>query len=152
MTDLAIRSEQQSKTSYGQGELTIELAKMLALVAPASMSADQQEMWLRAAADALRDIRTEEIRTVSTEVRRSVQHHNQIVPAIADKVAELRKRRAEQDRQRREDAGARLPRRKPHIADRRDRHNFTASDWAELNEYLERMGSPVRYSSTGTRL
>jgi hypothetical protein len=38
-----------------------------------------------------------------------------------------------------------------HIADR-DRRNFTTSDWAELNEHLERMGSPVRYSSEGKRV
>jgi hypothetical protein len=63
---------------------------MLALVAPSSMTAEQQEMWLRAAADALDGIRTDEIRHVSAEVRRMVTRHNQIVPEIAKLVAEHR--------------------------------------------------------------
>lgn len=39
---------------------------------------------------------------------------------------------------------------KRHIADR-DRKNFTAEDWAELNEHLERMGATARYRSDGSR-
>ena len=37
-----------------------------------------------------------------------------------------------------------------HIADR-DRKQFVAQDWAELNEYLEKMGATARYSPDGTR-
>jgi hypothetical protein len=75
--------------------LTIELGKMLALVAPSSMTLEQQEIWLCAAVDALQDIRPAEVAEISAEVRRSVTRHNQIVPAITDRVAELRKRRSE---------------------------------------------------------
>jgi hypothetical protein len=64
---------------------------MLALVAPSSMTTEQQEMWLRAAVDALDDIRADEVRHVSAEVRRTVTRHNQIVPEIARLVSERRK-------------------------------------------------------------
>ncbi len=37
-----------------------------------------------------------------------------------------------------------------HIMDR-DRHNFTANDWSELNEYLTQQGSSVRYRADGSR-
>jgi hypothetical protein len=43
-----------------------------------------------------------------------------------------------------------LPPPKKHIADR-DRRNFKAEDWTELNEWLEKMGSPVRYRMDGTK-
>jgi hypothetical protein len=67
-----------------------ELAKMLSLVAPSSMTADQQTVWLASAVDALEDIRADEVRHVSAEVRRSITRHNQIVPEIAKLVAERR--------------------------------------------------------------
>jgi hypothetical protein len=95
MNALTTRSEMPSAGYSGQGDVTIELAKMLALVAPSSMTAEQQEMWLRAAIDALDDIRADEVRHVSAEVRRSVTRHNQIVPEISRLVAERRKERAE---------------------------------------------------------
>lgn len=76
------------------GSLTIELAKMLALVAPSSMTTEQQELWLRAAVDALNDIRADEVAHVSAEVRRAVTRHNQIVPEIAKLVAARRSERA----------------------------------------------------------
>ena len=90
MNALTTRSGQPLRTSSGRAETTIELAKMLALVAPTSMTTEQQEMWLRAAVDALDDIRPDEIRHVSAEVRRTVTRHNQIVPEIATLVAERR--------------------------------------------------------------
>lgn len=65
---------------------------MLALVAPTSMTTDQQELWLRAAADALEDIRPQEVAAISAEVRRSVTRPNQIVPEIAKLVHERRRR------------------------------------------------------------
>lgn len=65
---------------------------MLALVAPISMSAEQQELWLRAAADSLEDIRPTEVRDISAELRRSVTRPAQIVPEIAKLVAEKRSR------------------------------------------------------------
>lgn len=94
MNALTTRSEQPSRTYSGQGELTIQLAKMLALVAPTSMTAEQQEMWLRAAVDALDGIRPDEVAHVSAEVRRTVIRHNQIVPEIAKLVAARREERA----------------------------------------------------------
>jgi inner membrane protein involved in colicin E2 resistance len=72
----------------------LELAKSLKLVAPITMSADAQMVWLQAAVDALEDIRADEVAAVSMEIRRSVTRPAQIVPAIAEKVDELRKRRA----------------------------------------------------------
>jgi hypothetical protein len=55
---------------------------------------EQQEVWLRAAIDALEDIRADEVQKVSAEVRRSVTRHNQIVPAIAERVSQLRRERS----------------------------------------------------------
>jgi hypothetical protein len=63
---------------------------MLALVAPSTMSAEQQTLWLAAAVDSLEDIRADEVHKVSAEVRRSVQRHNQIVPKLAELVARNR--------------------------------------------------------------
>jgi hypothetical protein len=79
---------------------------MLALVAPSSMTSDQQTFWLAAAVDSLEDIRAEEVARVSAEVRRSVTRHNQIVPEIAKLVAA---RRAENTRYSRAAAGPALP-------------------------------------------
>lgn len=74
------------------GEMALELAKILALVAPTSMTTDQQEIWLRAAVDALQDIRPDEVRAISAELRRSVTRHNQVVPEIARLVSNKRAR------------------------------------------------------------
>lgn len=147
MNDLAIRSEMPSAVSSPTAEIVAELAKMLALVAPITMSSDQQEVWLRAAADSLADIRASEVREVSMEIRRTVTRPSQIVPEIARLVGEARSRR------RRVDEIASVPEGPPpkkHVADR-DRRHFTAADWAELNEYLAAMGSSVRYGPDGTR-
>lgn len=73
-------------------QLTVELAKMLALVAPTSMSEEQQELWLRAAVDALDGIRGSEVNAIAAELKRSVTRHNQIVPEIARLVSEKRQR------------------------------------------------------------
>lgn len=124
---------------------------MLALVAPSTMTAEQQTLWLAAAVDALQDIRADEVAKVSAEVRRSVQRHNQIVPKIADLVAENRKRAAELSRAKAENEAWRsLPRPKKHIADR-DRRYFSADDWAELNVWLESQGATARYRTDGSR-
>jgi hypothetical protein len=126
--------------------LSTELAKMLGLVAPVTMSADQQALWIVSAVDALRDIRPNEVAEVSMQVRRTVTRPSQIVPEIAKLVADRRSHRARM----REYEQPALPPIKHHIADR-DRKNFTAEDWAELNQHLERMGATVRYQSDGTR-
>lgn len=78
--------------AYSTGELTVELAKILALVMPITMSGEQQELWLRAAVDALQDIRASEVAAISAELRRTVTRHNQIIPEIARLVAEKRAR------------------------------------------------------------
>jgi hypothetical protein len=122
---------------------------MLALVAPVTMTGDQQTMWISSAVDALDDIRANEVQAVSLEVRRAVQRPSQIVPKIAELVAERRKH----ERWIREHEQPALPGPpiKRHIADR-DRRNFTADDWAELNAWLESQGSTVRYGPEGKKL
>jgi hypothetical protein len=70
----------------------LELAKSLKLVAPITMSADAQMVWLQAAADALHDIRADEVHAISAELRRSVTRPAQIVPEIAKLVGEKRAR------------------------------------------------------------
>jgi hypothetical protein len=110
------------------------------------MTAEQQELWLCAAVDALQGIRAGEVREVSAEVRRLVTRHNQIVPEVAKLVADRRKH---QSKMREYDQPA-LPPVKRHIADR-SRESFTAEDWAELNDYLERMGATARYRPDGSR-
>lgn len=72
-------------------ELTVLLAKILTLVAPTSMTTEQQELWLRAAIDALQGIRAGEVRSIILELQRSVSRPNQIVPEISRLVAEKRK-------------------------------------------------------------
>lgn len=72
--------------------LSIEVAKCLKLVAPASMNADAQLSWIASAVDSLEDIRVDEVRAVSAEVRRSVTRPAQIVPEIARLVAQKRAR------------------------------------------------------------
>lgn len=42
------------------------------------------------------------------------------------------------------------PDKRKHVAER-DRSNFCTSDWAELNQYLESMGSQVRYGPDGEK-
>jgi len=76
----------------------LELAKMLVLVAPVTMTTEQRETWLRGAADALEDISAGEVRNVSAEVRRSATRINQIVPEIAKLVAEKRARSGRADK------------------------------------------------------
>lgn len=84
MTDLTPTHYPKPSLAYSAtGELTVELAKVLALVAPTSMTTEQQELWLRAAVDALEGIRADEVKAISAELRRSVTRHNQIVPEIA---------------------------------------------------------------------
>lgn len=148
MNELTIPSKMQSAGYSDSASLTVHLAKMLALVAPITMSSEQQEIWLRAAVDALDDIRASEVEAVSTEIRRSVTRPAQIVPEIARLVGERRKR--EQFIREYEQPKLEGPPLVKHISDR-DRRNFTADDWAELNEHLERMGSSVRYRSDGSR-
>lgn len=65
---------------------------MLKLVAPISMNADAQTVWLQAAVDALEGITASEVNAVSALIRRSVTRPSQIVPEIAEAVAQRRSR------------------------------------------------------------
>lgn len=94
MNALAQTRSQMPSTGYSHTSLTVELAKMLALVAPITMTTEQQELWLRAAVDSLQDIRGDELGMVSVEVRRSVTRPSQIVPEISRLVAERRSRKS----------------------------------------------------------
>ena len=121
---------------------------MLSLVAPVTMSSEQQELWLRAAIDALRDIRPEEVAAVSLEVRRSVTRPPQIVPEIARLVAE---RRARHSRLRElEPPKDALPPPPKHVMDRRG-EPMSEEDTAELNRILESMNATARYRPDGSR-
>jgi len=153
MNDLTIQQQSHSSASQGHSAAAAELAKMLGLVAPITMSADQQTLWLASALDSLQGIRAEEIAAVSMEVRRSVTSYTKIVPTIAEMVAARRAEASRIARQREESEAVHcLPAPKRHIAERSDRYNFTASDWAELNEWLASQGSAVRYSPDGKKL
>jgi hypothetical protein len=122
---------------------------MLGLVAPVTMSADQQTLWLASAVESLQGISHDEVHHVSLEVRRTVTRPSQIVPEIARLVSE---RRAHQRFiSEHEQKALPGPPFKPHIADR-DRSKFKPEDWAELNQWLESQGSNVRYGSDGKKL
>lgn len=86
-------SASQSAVSSQQAALMVELAKCLKLVAPVSMSAEAQAVWLRAAADTLEGIRAIEVAEISVELRRKVTRHSQIVHEISELVDAARKRR-----------------------------------------------------------
>lgn len=149
----ALTTQQPSPSNVSQelSALSTELAKMLGLVAPVTMSADQQTLWLASAVEALQGIRAAEVTKVSLEVRRLVTRPSQIVPEIARLVSE---HRASQSRINRMEAEAdeirALPRPPKHIMDR-DRSTFTPDDWAELSGYLASQGSTVRYREDGTK-
>jgi hypothetical protein len=149
MSSIAIQQPQQSSGYSTTAELTVELAKMLALVAPSSMTAEQQEIWLRAALDSLEGIRASEVRDVSLEVRRSATRHNQIVPEISKLVAEKRARRASIN-EATPPANALSPPHKRDVMDRRGQA-MTEEEAAELNERLERLGAKARYRPDGSR-
>lgn len=89
--DLPIQPPTPRLAYSESSELTVLLAKILTLVAPTSMTTEQQELWLRAAIDALQGIRAGEVRSIILELQRSVSRPNQIVPEIARLVAEKRK-------------------------------------------------------------
>lgn len=150
MNDLTIRQQLPSSASREHSALATELAKMLGLVAPITMSADQQTLWLASAVEALGDAAAAEVAAVSVDVRCTVTRPSQIVPEVARLIGELRDREAErQSSEYRRNLPAGPPIHK-HVMDR-DRSQFTASDWQELNEHLERMGSAVRYRPDGSK-
>jgi hypothetical protein len=90
----AMTEIQPQSHSAAFSALMLELAKCLKLVAPITMSADAQMVWLQAAVDALEGIHAQEVASISAELRRSVTRPAQIVPEIARLVAEKRRRSA----------------------------------------------------------
>jgi hypothetical protein len=105
---MTIRQPSQFSGSREHSALTVELAKILGLVAPVSMSADQQTLWLASAVDALEGIRASEVEVVSAEIRRSVTRTSQIVPEIARLVADRRRVETKQGDEEPESKAARL--------------------------------------------
>lgn len=88
---MPIRPSSPLPPSEVQG-LAAEIAKCLKLVAPSSMGAEQQTVWLHTAVDALEGIRASEVEAISMELRRSVTRPAQIVPEIARLVSDKRHR------------------------------------------------------------
>lgn len=95
-TAITIPQHPHSISSSSQ-TLAIELAKVLKLVAPISMSGEAQLAWIASAVDALEDIRPDEVKAISAELRRTVTRPAQIVPEIARLVSDRRSRRATQE-------------------------------------------------------
>lgn len=75
--------------------IAVTLAEMLAIVAPTSMSIDQQTVFLQAALKALDSlgINAEEVAAVAPQVIAKVVRHQQIVHEISDAVHEKRARK-----------------------------------------------------------
>ena len=120
---------------------------MLGLVAPVTMTADQQALWIVSAVDALSDIRASEVAEVSMEVRRSVQRPSQIVPKIAELVAAKRERQRGRIEPLPSIEGP--PPKRP-VMDRRG-EPMSEEETAELNDILERLGAKARYRADGSR-
>jgi hypothetical protein len=138
--EFRMRSEAES--------LSAELAKMLSLVAPVTMSSDQQALWIVSAVDALKDIRASEVAEISAEVRRSVTRPSQIVPEIAKLVAVRRERRAGQIRSERPMIEGPPP---PRDVMAHRGEPMTEEETAELNGILEKLGATARYRMDGSR-
>lgn len=136
MNELATQRHQPFNGS--SAPLTIELAKMLALVAPSSMTTEQQELWLRAAVDALEDIRADEVAHVSAEVRRAVTRHNQIVPEICKRVALKREEQGKRARM------AALPP-LPEVEPRRPGPPLSADEIRAMPKWLRDVGIRVGF-------
>jgi hypothetical protein len=152
MNDLTVTPPDQPLQGYrtrSEAEaLSTELAKMLGLVAPVTMSPDQQTLWLASAIDALRDIRASEVSEVSMEVRRTVTRPSQIVPEIAKLVSEKRSRSS---RMRQLDTPLiEGPRPKRNVMEHRG-EPMSEEETEELNGILEKLGAIARYRSDGSR-
>jgi hypothetical protein len=123
---------------------------MLGLVAPVTMSADQQTLWLASAVETLSDATAEEVLAVSVAVRQTVTRPSQIVPEVTRLVVELRNERAEQRRREHMRSIPIGPPPKKHVLDRRG-EPMSDDDTAELNRLLELQGANARYRPDGSR-
>lgn len=135
--------------SSDRSRLAVEVAKALALVAPVTMSHDQQTAWLASAVDALDGIRPGEVEAVSLELRRTVTRPAQIVPEISRLVAAHRAKRSRAAEQQHA-ALPSEPRRKVPVMDRRGQP-MSAEDTDELNRILASLGATARYRTDGSR-
>lgn len=113
------------------------------------MTEEAKRDWFAIAWDSLKGIPIDLLQRGCLHARRHADHPSKIVPLIMREIEDDWQHRKRFEREWSQDQ-IEGPRPKPHIADR-DRRTFTASDWAELNEYLESMGSPVRYRADGTK-
>lgn len=129
-------------------QFAVELTACLILVAPVGMTEEARREWLSVAWKTVGHLPPDLLSAGCVEARRIADHPCKIVPAIigyAEERLESRKRIA-----REYPAALPAPPTVKHIMER-DRSNFTAADWAELNEHLEKQGSKVRYQPDGTR-
>jgi len=123
---------------------------MLAIVAPTSMSIDQQTVFLQAALKALDSlgINAEEVAFVAPQVIAKVVRHQQIIHEISEAVSAKRARNqriSDSDWHRDSE-----PLRKRPVMDRRG-EPMTAAETDELNRELERVGAFARYRMDGSR-
>lgn len=123
---------------------------MLGLVAPITMSVDQQTLWLASAVETLSDAAAEEVAAVSIAVRQTVTRPSQIVPEVSSLILELRKERAEQRRREHIRSVPPSPPKPKHVLDRRGQP-MSEADTAELNGILESLGASVRYRPDGSK-
>ena len=124
-----------------------ELTACLALVAPVGMTEESRREWLSVAWKSLDHLPADLLAVGCTKARQTCDHPSKIVPTIIAETKEMMgwRRDAVVNTQ-----IALPPPSKKHVMDR-DRRTFVATDWAELNEHLEKMGSTVRYRPDGER-
>jgi hypothetical protein len=123
---------------------------MLAIVAPTSMSIDQQTVFLQAALKALDSlgINAEEVAAVAPQVIAKVVRHQQIVHEISEAVSEKRARNrriSDMDWHRDSSPLTYTP-----VMDRRG-EPMSEADTAQLNEQLAAAGATARYRQDGSR-
>jgi hypothetical protein len=123
---------------------------MLAIVAPTSMTIDQQTVFLQGAMKALNslNISAGEVEAVAPQVIAKIVRHQQIIHEISEAVSLRRQRkRVVSDADWRRDS---QPLRKAPVMERRG-EPMTAAETDELNRELARVGAFARYRMDGTR-
>jgi hypothetical protein len=111
------------------------------------MTEEAKRDWLAVAWGTVGHLPADLLKLGCEAARKTADHPSKIVPTI---IAETERRL-----QARKETFHRIdqfePSYKTHIADR-NRRDFKAKDWAELNQYLESMGSKVRYTPEGKKV
>lgn len=126
-----------------------ELAACLSLVAPVGMTEEAKADWLLVAWETLKHLPADMLHKGCVAARSTCDHPSKIVPAIIAETRDWFEARSHRFDPAPVNVGL-LPSPPKHIADR-DRRNFTAADWAELNVWLEKQGAKARYRPDGTR-